>query len=233
MNSEQILISIVIATYNSEATLEAAIQSVLDQQFKDYELIIIDGNSSDNTIGIIKKYEHGIKYWISEPDAGIYDAWNKGLKATQGKWVCFLGSDDMFLSGALSAYSEFLIANSELDYVSSRVELFWEKKGVNQTRVIGDKWNWNVFKRKMNVAHVGSMHNRKIYDRYGNYNTNYKIASDYELLLRIGNKLNAGFIKTVTVKMRFGGVSTKQIFKTLKETRDIKLFYNLFFLMPL
>ncbi len=220
------LISIIIATYNSQATLEESIKSIIDQEHDNCEILIIDGKSTDGTVDIIKKYEAYIEYWSSEPDFGIYDAWNKGLSVSKGDWICFLGSDDQFLSGALSTYSKYLEANSDLDYVSSRVELFWESKGKYKSRIIGDKLDWNIFKRRMNVAHVGSMHNRRLYTNYANYDTSYRIASDYEFLLRIGRQLKPGYIDNVTVKMRFGGASTKNIFLTIRETRDIKLKFN-------
>ncbi len=144
---------------------------------------------------------------MSEPDAGIYDAWNKGLRAARGEWVAFLGADDAYEPDALSAYGEQLEAGSaaELDFLSSRVALMGEAGRV--LRVIGDPWNWRTFRRYMNVAHVGALHHRRLYERYGVYDTTYRICGDYELLLRAGPALRAGFLDRVTAIATVGGVS--------------------------
>ena len=100
--------SIVTASYNSEKTISDTINSVLNLDFQDFEYIIIDGNSSDDTLEIIQSAVHkfeakGVSYkFISEKDKGIYDAWNKGIKISEGKWISFLGSDDSYLSNKLA-----------------------------------------------------------------------------------------------------------------------------------
>jgi len=116
--------SIIIATYNSANTLAEAIQSVLQQTLKDFELIIIDGKSSDGTLEIIKSYEKEITYWISEKDKGVYDAWNKGIKIAKGEWICFLGSDDIMLPTTIEKYNDFIITNIDrrFEFISSKIE---------------------------------------------------------------------------------------------------------------
>ena len=91
------LISIITAVLNGDKTLERTIQSVIDQDYKNIEYIIIDGGSTDGTLDIIKKYDHAIDYWMSEPDEGIYDAFNKGIQISSGEWIYFLGADDYFV----------------------------------------------------------------------------------------------------------------------------------------
>jgi glycosyltransferase involved in cell wall biosynthesis len=100
--------SIIIATYNAAKYLETALQSVFSQTSADYELILIDGGSKDETVEIIKKHQDRIAYWVSEPDQGIYDAWNKGIEQATGDWVLFIGSDDTLVPDALEAYSDFI-----------------------------------------------------------------------------------------------------------------------------
>ena len=171
------LFSIVTVTYNSEKTLKRTINSLLYQNFSNFEYILIDGSSSDTTIEIIKSYEvafkkRNINYtWISEKDTGIYDAFNKGIKLAKGNWISFLGSDDYYIEDALESYkNEIEKQNEELDFIHSIVK-------VEEKKVIKDKWGWKEFRKSMNVAHVGAFHNRNYFNKHGVYDTNYKIAS--------------------------------------------------------
>lgn len=93
---ESPLITIITVCYNAVSTLEETILNVIDQDFKDYEYILIDGGSTDGTLEIIKKYSDKITHWVSEPDQGIYDAMNKGAAISRGKWLCFMNSGDTF-----------------------------------------------------------------------------------------------------------------------------------------
>lgn len=213
--------SIIIAVFNGEKTIERAITSVLNQSYSNFELIIIDGGSSDNSKQIIKKYIQYIKYWISEPDQGVYEAWNKGIKQSSGEWISFLGSDDELCLDALSNYHQYIRTspNKALDYVSSMVALVSEGRIF---RIFGECWNWKKFRYSMQVAHVGSIHHVSLYQRYGIYDESYKIVGDYELLLRAGNKLNAGYIGTITANMGAGGISDS--YKAILEAARAKFF---------
>lgn len=207
--TKQPLVSIITATLNSEKHLERSIQSVLGQDYPNIEYIIIDGGSQDGTTAIIEKYSDNITYWTTEKDEGIYDAWNKGLALAKGDWIGFLGSDDKYYPDAISSYVNKINALSikELDYVSSKVELVDPLQ--KPLRIIGKPWNWDLFKIYMNVAHVGSLHAKHYFQKYGNYNMNYKITGDYELLLRAKENLIAGFWDGVTVQMQVAGISSR------------------------
>jgi glycosyltransferase involved in cell wall biosynthesis len=207
MNTKQYpLISIIVAVFNGAKTLERCIDSVVQQSYPNKELIIIDGGSTDGTVELLKAYQKNISYWISEPDNGIYEAWNKGLTHASGDWVAFLGADDIYLPDALQAYAGYLLEhqNMQLDYVSSRVNLVRDNVVI---RTIGKPWSWNAFRRYMNVAHVGSLHSKALYKKYDVYDTGYKICADYELLLRPRASLKAGFLNMPTVNMNIGGAS--------------------------
>jgi len=217
------LISVITVVYNGEKYLEETIQSVINQTYDNVEYIIIDGGSSDETLDIIKKYEQAIDYWVSERDNGIYDAWNKAVKISYGKWIGFLGADDFYINNAIDEYVFEIIRNSKFDYISSKVNLCDKNKLL--LRIIGSEWSWNYFSRYMNVAHVGSLHNRKFFKKYGIYDINYKICGDYELLLRAKNKLKTFFINKPLANMRIGGVSDSN-FKVFKESCDVKLKHN-------
>lgn len=214
------LISIVVATFNAEKMLQSCIDSIIAQTFINFELIIVDGGSIDGTVAILQANHKHIRYWISEPDNGIYDAWNKALKHVSGSWVCFLGADDTFLPDALQHYVDFLNMHQheEFDYVSSRINLVKDSKLI---RTVGKPWRWKEFRRYMNVAHVGSLQNKRLYESYGLYDVSYKICADYELLLRPKENLKAGFINAVTVNMTVGGASDS--IPALHETERAKV----------
>tara|TARA_R110002050_G_scaffold104139_1_gene213501 strand:+ start:4218 stop:4976 length:759 start_codon:yes stop_codon:yes gene_type:complete len=220
------ILSIITATYNSDKTLDDTIQSLLNQNYNNYEYILIDGKSKDNTLEIIKKYEpifqgKKITYtWISEKDSGIYNAWNKGLKLAKGKWISFLGSDDIYLENALEKYAYQIFKNTDVDFIHSKVKLMDGKK---TTFIISDKWVWKNFKREMKIAHVGSFHNKYFFEKYGNFNEKYKIIGDYEMLLRAKNNLKTLFFDDFTAEMKVGGVSNENIIGAFKEVREAKI----------
>lgn len=198
------LITVITAVFNGEKFLEKTINSVLSQTYDNIEYIVIDGGSTDKTIDIIKKYENKIDYWVSENDQGIYHAWNKGITCSYGDWVSFIGSDDEYLENAIDDYIDLIKKSEKINYISSRVELI---KCQNIIKIIGEPWQWNEFKKYMNIAHVGSFHARKMYHQRGLYDLKFKIAGDYEFILRFGPSMKTAFLDKVTVKMRFEGVS--------------------------
>lgn len=219
--NKQPLISVITATYNAELLLEKTIKSIVNQQYGFVEYIIIDAASTDGTLEIIEKYKNNILYFKSEPDDGIYDAWNKGIKIANGEWIAFLGAGDEYLPDALDNYVNCInnIAYQEPEYVSSNVEIV--KLDGTRLYSIGTKWKWAKFKNYLNVAHVGSLHSRRLFDKYGTYNTMYKIVGDYELLLRAGPELKAAFVPVVTAKMLFGGTSVSKA--SIAEVYKIKV----------
>jgi glycosyltransferase involved in cell wall biosynthesis len=214
-------ITVITAVYNGADFLEQAVLSVLDQSFEDFEYIIVDGGSTDGTIDIIRRYEHKIERWLSEPDSGIYDAWNKGLTLAQGEWIAFLGSDDALYPNALKDYAEFIDGHKggQLDYISSCVDLVDQE--MKRLETICEPWIWQKFRKRMKIAHVGSLHHRSLYERYGLYDANYKITGDYEFLLRPGSGLKAAFLGSVTAMMRNTGVS-HNILETFREAKLAK-----------
>ena len=199
-------VSIITATFNSESTLEDCIKSIIDQGYKNIEYIIIDGGSKDRTVDIINKYNGNITHWISEPDKGVYDAWNKGLKLSSGEWILFVGSDDVLYPDAIASYIDYISAQSEiLDMVSSRIHI--TNKDNEVIRTFGWPWKWSVSKRVFTIAHPGAFHNKRLFEVYGDYNTSYRICGDYELLLRAGVSLKTAFMDKITLRMQIGGLS--------------------------
>ena len=212
-------VSIIIACFNDASRLEVAINSVLAQDISNLELIVIDGASLDETIPLLQSYGRRISAWLSEPDEGIYDAWNKGIALATGDWIGFIGADDCFRPHAIATYQDFLINSSGLDYISSRICLLY---GNNSTRLIGQPWSWAKFRRFMNVAHVGSLHHRNLFEKYGAFSSELRICGDYEFLLRPGSILRAAFIDEVLLDMAAGGVSESSA-SSIFESYQVKL----------
>jgi len=217
------IISIIIATYNSDKTLEKCLRSIIKQKDSSIELIIVDGESTDHTLEILKFYEKSIDVLISELDEGIYDAWNKGIKAATGDWLMFVGSDDELRSNCISLYKQQLVINSDYDYISGRIMLISESG--DELREFGQSYDWNIFRNNMNLAHLSSLHNRRLYVLYGNYDVSYKICGDYELLLRPKSALKVKFIDELFANMAVGGISFGS-FMALSEARKAKLHHK-------
>ena len=211
-------VSVITAVYNRAAVLPRCIASVAAQDYPHVEHIVVDGGSTDGTVDVVRAHQHSLGAWISEPDRGVYDAWNKGLALARGEWIAFLGADDQYRPDAVRRYVETAAANPAAEYVSSRVELLYPG-GVG--RLIGRPWNWREFRRHMCVAHVGSFHRASLFGRVGNYDTRYRIVGDYELLLRAGEGLRAAFLNAVTARMDAGGLSDSTA--ALTEARRAKL----------
>lgn len=218
INSNNILISIISASYNCAHTIEKSILSIIPHLSESIEFIIIDGKSNDGTTDIIKKYENFISYWISEDDFGIYDAWNKGIKIARGKYISFIGLDDLLCNNYSKDFLQIINTNPNIDFVSSKMYI---KK--SDTIIFGDKWHWNNLRKQMNIVHPGSLHNHKLFKKYGLFDSSFTIAGDYEFLLRIGDNLKTIFINKPTVFFCLDGVSNNNSFKLAVEIRRAKL----------
>jgi len=201
--------SVITSVLNGEDHLEPTLKSVCDQNYPLIEYIVIDGNSSDRTLEIIHRYKDTITEIISEPDEGVYDAWNKGLERATGDWICFIGCGDLLTEHALSKYNNYIEKNPGLEFISAQIELI--DAGGRPFRIVGSPWKWKVFNRYMNTLHVGCLHHKSLFGKYGNFNKDFKIAGDYELLLRAKKDLKAGFLDYPVVKMAAGGISVSNV----------------------
>lgn len=218
MNKE---ISIIIATWNAAKTLEVCLNSIVAQLTDEIELIIIDGGSTDKTNEIINSYGDQITKHISEPDKGIYDAWNKGVKIASGNWIAFVGADDILLPHAIQTYLNVIKETkniNEYDYICARNE-YVDANG-KLLKMLGEKPTWKKMRHMMVAAHVASLHNKqRLFNSLGGYNLDFRICADYELLLRKRNNLNALFISDAQIaRMKVGGMSfsTKAIIEVYK-----------------
>src|SRR5450631_4719938 len=140
------LVSVITSIFNNVSLLSRTIESVRSQCGVQIEYIVIDGGSTDGTLDVIRKYEPQIDYWVSEPDMGIYDAWNKGILASHGEWIAFLGAGDVYNPGALSAIVQNVLQlKFTPDLISTRVE-FINIAG-KKLREWGDPFVWNEFRK--------------------------------------------------------------------------------------
>lgn len=223
-NTPSPLITIIIAVFNGVDTLQQSIDSVIQQTYPNKELIIIDGGSKDGTVDLLKKNSDTISYWISEPDRGIYNAWNKGLKKANGDWITFLGSDDYFCDEHVLE-----TMSADLQKISSDVRLAYAQimllgsDGVDLFP-IGEPWN-DVKRRFMRgecLPHPGMMHRRNMFEKNGQFDESFRIGGDYELMLRELKTADAVFIPNlISVSMRPGGISNSPS-NTIEVLRDVK-----------
>lgn len=195
-------ISFIIATYNVGEKIIATLESIITQKNLLYEIIVIDGGSRDNTIEYIKKYSPFLTFFLSESDNGIYDAWNKALPNVSGDWIMFTGAGDYFEKNFFKKIN-FNSINSEI--IISDINIV-DVKG-NFLRKVSNDFNSNIFIKYMNIPHPGIIHKAEIFKRLGGFNDKYKIAGDYEFLLRNMDKLTFQKISLTSINMINNGVS--------------------------
>jgi len=205
------LISVVIAVYNGSATLRQCLDSVTQQTYAHVELIVIDGGSTDGTVDLIRANAQKVTYWISEPDRGIYNAWNKALTQAKGDWVCFLGADDyLWDTQVLARMAEQLILVPPDIRVAYGQIMLLNSSG-KELYAVGEPWAKvkNRFKQAMSLPHQGVMHRRSLFEKHGDFDERFRICGDYELLLRELRFSNAVFVENIIVAgMRVGGISS-------------------------
>lgn len=212
-------ISIVTACYNSEQTIERTIQSVLAQTYTNIEYIIIDGGSKDKTLEIINQYANKISRIVSEKDGGIYDALNKGIANSTGDFIGFLHADDAFASNDVITQIANLAQNSDAVYADLQY--------VSATGKVIRHWNSGLFlpkllKRGWMPPHPTLYVKRTLYSQIGGFDLSYKIASDYDFMLRLlsVDKLQVAYLSQVTVLMMVGGASNKSLKNIIKKSKE-------------
>lgn len=217
-------VSIITICYNAVDYIDETLRSVVIQEHRDIEHIVIDGGSTDGTLKKIKRYEDIIVHFVSEKDDGIYDAMNKGLALATGEVIAFVNAGDMI---------------ARYDVVSKMVDEF------NRTHldaIYGDaimvdpdditkvkrQWKGGIYKREnfkkgWMPPHLGTYIKRSVYDRYGHFNTQLQVAADYELLMRFMYKHNisVAYCERVLVRFRLGGKSNASLLHILRANREV------------
>ena len=170
-------ISVIIPTFNCRSVLSKAIESVILQDYKNIELIIIDGGSTDGTIDLLKKYHTYIHYWVSESDRGIYDAMNKGVAAATGRWFFFLGADDELYPGVISKiFNSLPLANIDLIYGKVIIK--------DKRKQLGQQTDYEKL-IVLNIPHQAIFYHKSVFEKFKEYDLRYKILADYDLHLKI------------------------------------------------
>lgn len=220
---DNVLISVITPCFNSEKTIEKTLQSVLNQTYQNYEYIIIDGKSTDNTLNIIKKYKDrfGEKLKVvSEKDNGIYDAFNKGINLAIGDLVGIVSSNDFYEPDALE--------NIAKEYNAEKYAVLY---GFQRTLIGGKEssvviYNHEFLKQKM-ITHPTCFVTKKLYNDMGVYSLEYKSSSDYDFMLRISQNENVVFkpVYQIISNFELGGISSSIVGE--KETLEIYKKYNI------
>ena len=219
-------ITIITVTYNSSKTLKDTLESVLKQNYTNYEHIIVDGLSKDNTIEIVKEYEtkyNGKLKYISQKDSGLYDAMNKGIKMATGDIIGILNSDDIYAHENVlhKIVEKFKETNCDGTYANL---IFMDEETMSKPKRI-----WNSPKGKLengwHPAHPTLYLKKEVYDKIGLFNLNYRIAADYDFMIRVmkENTIKLNYIDDYIIYMRSGGTSTAGIKGYMKNLKEANL----------
>lgn len=214
-------ISIITVCFNSEKTIKDTIESVLKQSYKNYEYIIVDGKSSDNTLNIVKSYEKKFKgklRYISEKDKGLYDAFNKGIKMATGDIVGIINSDDILHDNdVFNKISQCDL--SKYDGIYGDLVMYDQTLKIPKSIYIGKPGN---YKLGWYPQHPTLYVKKSVFEKYGFYKLDYKIAADYDFIIRIlKNNVKLFYIDSVIVSMREGGASSGSLKKYMNANKEV------------
>ena len=230
--SKSIKISVITVCKNVENTISKCINSVLEQDYNDIEYIIIDGVSTDRTLDIIRQNEEGIDILISEPDTGIYDAMNKGIKNSTGEYIIFLNADDYFISSVTISNIIKLIQTDpqrEIDIFYAKVlilNLFDNKGHIWKASEVS---NYSLY--RSSIPHPSTVYSKNAFKKCGLFDISYRIAGDYEWVVRAYIKHKLVFKssdKVISVFLK-GGISTDKANKSIGKLEKDKVrnkYYN-------
>ena len=218
-------VSIITATYNSAQSIKSCLDSVLNQNYIDFEQIIIDGKSNDNTLSIINKFSdnHNQIKIYSEEDKGIYDALNKGINLASGDIIGFVHSDDFLATNNIINEICSMMKSESLDGVYGDLQYVDE---INTKKIIR---NWKSCDFKPSLLKQGWMPphptlflKKEVYEKHGLFDLSYKISADYDFILRIfkDSELKFGYLPKDITKMRVGGASNRSIKNIIQKTKE-------------
>lgn len=216
-------ISVITAVHNNRETISTALDSTLGQSGVDIELVVIDGGSTDGTLEVLRSYADRLHVLVSEPDRGIYEALNKGIRCASGDVVGFLHSDDLFadpgvLSRVAAAFDDPGVGAvyGDLVYVGKenpdQVVRYWRSRVFSRRRL---GWGWMP-------PHPTLYMRRHVYEQHGLFDTSFRIAADYDFILRAlgADRVVVRYIPKVLVKMRVGGVSNRSLSNIVRKSRE-------------
>lgn len=217
-------VSLITVCFNSAATIRETIESVLAQDYIDIEYIIIDGCSTDGTLKIIEEYKGRISKIISEPDHGIYDAMNKGINLASGSIIGMLNSDDVYISRSVISELMEAMSSARADSIYADLIIVDPLKTNKILRYYSSKhFNISKFRYGWMPAHPTFFVKKAAYDSAGLFSTNFKIAADFDMLLRLllVHKISSIYFPKCIVRMRAGGISTSGLINKFKLNEEI------------
>jgi len=218
-----VTVSIITVVYNAQGTIRASIESVLSQRYAKTEYVIVDGASNDGTMSIVNEYRHRIAKIISEPDKGIYDAMNKGIEIASGDVIGILNADDIYENRDIISMIVREFESTKCDVVYGDLRIY---------RTIDPKRPWRKWKsgkmtrskiaRGWHPPHPATFVKKEVYRKYGSYDISFKIAADYEFMIRVlyCHELLPAYIPQYLVRMRAGGISSSGIKGTKKRIME-------------
>ncbi|WP_255439259.1 glycosyltransferase [Synechococcus sp. LTW-R] len=212
-------ISILMATWNCSSLLATFFRSLEEQSTGDWELLILDNCSFDGLPQLVRQYQAAhpdqLIRFSSQTDAGIYDAWNRGIKLAEGDYLCFIGADDIFVSPE-SLQQLLDLTRSSAELITCR-NAYYSSDG-HFLRDWGSAWNWRRMRESMNIAHPGMLVRRVLFERFGLFDSSFKICGDYEWFLRLTPEVRSIHAPTSVLKIVQAGVSHTRIGAVYAET---------------
>lgn len=222
-------VSIITVVLNGVETIEDCIKSIIRQTHQDIEYVIIDGGSTDGTIDVIKKYRDKISSWMSEPDKGIYDAMNKGIKVVTGEIIGILNSDDIYTNDSVIETVVKTINEKKVDACYGDL-VYVDKPNTN--KIIrywrSCEYQEGLFSKGWVPPHPTFFVKKLVYETYGLFDLNFTLAADYEIMFRFLHKhhITTAYIPAILVKMRLGGSSNRSVSNVIKQNMEIARILN-------
>lgn len=214
---EQPLVSVITVVYNRRSQIEETILAVLGQSYSNIEYIVIDGGSADGTLDVLRKYDDRIDYWVSEPDAGIYDAMNKGIELVVDPeaYVVFANSDDRLFSPEV--VERMVKSGRGADLIYGRMQL----TDGDASSLIGHEMVLNDLAFET-AAHPSTLTRRRVFDEVGKFDTSYQIAGDHDLIVRcFAHPVTTQFVNEIVARAAMGGMSEEQFRLSCRERKRV------------
>lgn len=221
------VISVITVCRNDGEFLDQCMRSVLAQDLSGVEYVVIDGGSDDDSVDIIRRHAHRLRYWHSRPDRGLAHAFNQGVEHSTGKWLIFLNADDFFVDHtALSRVSRHLAHNAQADVVFGQVQLVTREAAPKVILHSGRPWRWQEFRRRDTIPHPAAFTSRRFFAQFGGFSEDFRVAVDYEHYLRAGQHLRAHFVPELVSGVRIDGLSRALASVTYRESKLAQQVHN-------
>ena len=206
------VVSIVTVVLNDPKGLQSTIESVINQNYSNFEYIIIDGGSDDGTLSVIRQFDDQIDYWLSKKDRGIYDAMNKGIKISSGEIIGSLNAGDCYCKDTVAIVIDAFKSADRPKIVFGDVIMCDQNKDQLYTasvrkRILKDGW----------MPHPAVFVKRQVYEEFGCFDVKFRVSADYDFMLRTYSRTKRTYIERPLAKMQTGGISTKRVFMKAKE----------------